>query len=115
MDKKAKKSEYNRRFREIQKNKIQNETVAPKVQVKEQVKVEVKVEAKSKDNNFFFQTLKNKIIETSIILLIPIGLKMIPILVSRISSTVQSQVLQPVSQREQNHSFNIIQADGTNF
>ena len=34
MDKKAKKSEYNRKFREIQKSKIQNETVAPKVQFK---------------------------------------------------------------------------------
>ena len=27
MDKKAKKSEYNRKFRELQKSKIQNETV----------------------------------------------------------------------------------------
>ena len=51
MDKKAKKSEYNRKFRELQKSKIQNETVSPKVQVKEQVKVE----AKPKENNFFFK------------------------------------------------------------
>ena len=29
--KKAKKSEYNRKFRELQKSKIQNETVATKV------------------------------------------------------------------------------------
>ena len=34
MDKKAKKSEYNRKFRELQKSKIQNETVAPKVREK---------------------------------------------------------------------------------
>ena len=112
MDKKQKKSEYNRKFRELQKRKIQNETVAPKVQLKEQVKVEAKPEAKP---NFFFQTLKNKLMESAILLIIPIGLKMIPILVSRISSTVQSQVLQPASQQEENQSFNIIQADGTNF
>ena len=109
--KKAKKSEYNRKFRELQKSKIQNETVAPKVQLKEQVKVEAKPEAKP---NFFFQTLKNKIIETSIILIIPIGLKMIPILVSKISSTVQSQVLQPTLQQEENQSFNITSTE-TNF
>ena len=52
MDKKAKKSEYNRKFREIQKSKIQNETVAPKVQFKVKEKVEVKPEAKP---NFFFK------------------------------------------------------------
>ena len=109
--KKAKKSEYNRKFRELQKSKIQNETVAPKVKEKVEVKVEAKPEAKP---NFFFQTLKNKIIETSIILLIPIGMKMIPILVSRISSTVQSQVLQPTLQREENQSFNITSTE-TNF
>ena len=107
MDKKAKKSEYNRKFRELQKSKIENKTTEPKVKEK----VEVKVEAKP---NFFFQTLKNKIIETSIILIIPIGLKMIPILISRISSTVQSQVLQPVSQQEENQSSIIISSE-TNF
>ena len=103
-NKKAKKSEYNRKFREIQKSRIQNETVAPKVQLKEQVKVEAKPEAKP---NFFFQTLKNKMMETMILALIPIGLKTIQILASRISSTVQSQVLQPTLQQEENHSFNI--------
>ena len=112
MDKKAKKSEYNRKFRELQKSKGEIKTTEPKVREKVEVKVEAKPEAKP---NFFFQTLKNKIIETSIILIIPIGLKMIPILVSKISSTVQSQVLQPTLQREENQSFNIIQADGTNF
>ena len=115
MDKKAKKSEYNRKFRELQKSKIQNETVAPKVQLKEQVKVEAKPEAKP---NFFFQTSKNKLMESAIILIIPIGLKMIPILISRISSkissTVQSQILQPTLQREENHSLNIIHME-TNF
>ncbi len=30
MDKKAKKSEYNRKFRELQKKKLENETVKPK-------------------------------------------------------------------------------------
>ena len=109
--KKAKKSEYNRKYRELKKSKIQNETVAPKVKEKVEVKVEAKPQAKP---NFFFQTLKNKIIETSIILLIPIGMKMIPILVSRISSTVQSQVLQPTLQREENQSFNITSTE-TNF
>ena len=104
MDKKAKKSEYNRKFREIQKSKIQNETVAPKVQFKVKEKVEVKPEVKP---NFFFQTLKNKMMETMILALIPIGLKTIQILASRISSTVQSQVLQPTLQQEENHSFNI--------
>ena len=112
MDKKAKKSEYNRRFREIQKIKIQNETVAPKVKEKVKEKVEVKPEAKP--SNFFFQTLKNKIIETSIILLIPIGLKTIQILASKISSTVHSQVLQPTLQREENQSSIIISTE-TNF
>ena len=110
--KKAKKSEYNRKFRELQKSKIQNETVAPKVKEKVEVKVEAKPEAQP---NFFFQTLKNKLMESAIILLIPIGLKTIQILASKISSTVHSQVLQPTLQREENHSFNIIQADGTNF
>ena len=110
-NKKAKKSEYNRKFRELQKSKIQNETVAPKVKEKVEVKVEAKPEAKP---NFFFQTLKNKIIETSIILIIPITLKMIPILVSRISSTVHSQVLQPTLQREENQSSIIISTE-TNF
>ena len=55
-NKKAKKSEYNKRFRELQKSKIENETVAPKVKEKVKEKVEVK-EAKP---NFFFQTLKKK-------------------------------------------------------
>ena len=107
MDKKQKKSEYNRKFRELQKSKIENKTTEPKVKEK----VEVKVEAKP---NFFFQTLKNKIIETSIILIIPIGLKTIQVLISRISSTVQSQVLQPTLQREENQSYNIISME-TNF
>ena len=106
--KKAKKSEYNRKFRELQKSKIQNETVAPKVQVKEQVKVEVK------PSNFFFQTLKNKIVESAVILLIPIGLKTIQILACKISSAVQSQVLQPTLKQEENHSFNITSTE-TNF
>ena len=107
MDKKAKKSEYNRKFRELQKSKGEIKTTEPKVREKVEVKVEAKPEAKP---NFFFQTLKNKLMESAIILLIPIGLKMIPILVSRISSTLQSQILQPTLQREENHSFNIIQA-----
>ena len=111
MDKKAKKSEYNRKFREIQKSKIQNETVAPKVQFKVKEKVEVKVEAKP---NFFFQTLKNKMMESAIILLIPIGLKTIQILALKISSTVHSQVLQPTLQREENQSSIIISTE-TNF
>ena len=111
MDKKAKKSEYNRKFRELQKSKIQNETVASKVQLKEQVKVEAKPEAKP---NFFFQTLKNKLMESAIILLIPIGLKTIQILASKISSTVQSQILQPTLQREENQSSIIISTE-TNF
>ena len=111
MDKKAKKSEYNRKFRELQKSKIQNETVAPKVQFKVKEKVEVKPEVKP---NFFFQTLKNKMMETMILALIPIGLKTIQILASRISSTVQSQVLQPTLQREENQSLNIIHME-TNF
>ena len=106
--KKAKKSEYNKRFREIQKSKIQNETVAPKVKEKVKEKVEVK------PSNFFFQTLKNKMMETMILALIPIGLKTIQILASRISSTVQSQVLQPTLQQEVNQSFNIISTE-TNF
>ena len=107
MDKKAKKSEYNRKFRELQKSKGEIKPTEPKVKEKVEVKVEAKPEAKP---NFFFQTLKNKIIETSIILLIPIGLKMIPILVSKISSTV----LQPALQREENQSLNIIHME-TNF
>ena len=107
MDKKAKKSEYNRKFRELQKSKGKIKTTEPKVKEK----VEVKVEAKP---NFFFQTLKNKIIETSIILLIPIGLKTIQILASKISSTVHSQVLQPTLQREENQSSIIISTE-TNF
>ena len=106
-NKKAKKSEYNRKFRELQKSKIQNETVAPKVKEK----VEVKVEAKP---NFFFQTLKNKMMESAIILLIPIGLKTIQILALKISSTVHSQVLQPTLQREENQSSIIISTE-TNF
>ena len=106
-NKKAKKSEYNRKFREIQKSKIQNETVAPKVKEKVKEKVEVKP-------NFFFQTLKNKMMETMILALIPIGLKTIQILASRISSTVQSQVLQPTLKQEVNHSFNITSTE-TNF
>ena len=111
MDKKAKKSEYNRKFRELQKSKIQNETVAPKVKEKVEVKVEAKPEAKP---NFFFQTLKNKMMESAIILLIPIGLKSIQILASKISSAVQSQVLQPTLQQEENQSFNITSTE-TNF
>ena len=107
--KKAKKSEYNRKFRELQKSKIENETVAPKVKEKVKEKVEVKPEP-----NFFFQTLKNKMMETMILALIPIGLKTIQILASRISSTVQSQVLQPTLQQEENQSFNIISTE-TNF
>ena len=105
--KKAKKSEYNRKFRELQKSKIENKTTEPKVKEK----VEVKVEAKP---NFFFQTLKNKMMESAIILLIPIGLKTIQILASKISSTVHSQVLQPTLQREENKSLNIIHIE-TNF
>ena len=106
--KKAKKSEYNRKFRELQKSKGEIKPTEPKVKEK----VEVKVEAKP--SNFFFQTLKNKIIETSIILLIPIGLKTIQILASKISSTVHSQVLQPTLQREENQSSIIISTE-TNF
>ena len=104
MDKKAKKSEYNRKFREIQKSMGEIKTTEPKVKEKVKEKVEVKPEAKP---NFFFQTLKNKMMETMILALIPIGLKTIQILASRISSTVQSQVLQPTLQQEENHSFNI--------
>ena len=111
MDKKAKKSEYNRKFRELQKSKGEIKTTEPKVKEKVEVKVEAKPEAKP---NFFFQTLKNKLMESAIILLIPIGLKMIPILVSRISSTVQSQVLQPASQQEVIQSSIIISTE-TNF
>ena len=109
--KKAKKSEYNRKFRELQKSKVEIKTTKPKVREKVEVKVEAKPEAKP---NFFFQTLKNKLMESAIILLIPIGLKMIPILVSKISSTVQSQVLQPTLQPKENQSFNIISSE-TNF
>ena len=109
--KKAKKSEYNRKFRELQKSKIENETVAPKVKEKVKEKVEVKPEVKP---NFFFQTLKNKMMETMILALIPIGLKTIQILASRISSTVQSQVLQPTLKQEENQSFNITSTE-TNF
>ena len=111
MDKKAKKSEYNRKFRELQKSKGEIKTTEPKVKEKVEVKVEAKPEAKP---NFFFQTLKNKLMESAIILIIPIGLKMIPILVSKISSTVQSQVLQPASQQEENQSSIIISTE-TNF
>ena len=111
MDKKAKKSEYNRKFRELQKSKGEIKTIEPKVREKVEVKVEAKPEAKP---NFFFQTLKNKIIETSIILLIPIGLKTIQILASKISSTIHSQGLQHTLQREENQSFNIISTE-TNF
>ena len=111
MDKKAKKSEYNRRFREIQKSKGEIKTTEPKVREKVEVKVEAKPEAKP---NFFFQTLKNKLMESAIILLIPIGLKTIQILASKISSAVQSQVLQPTLQREENQSLNIIHME-TNF
>ena len=107
MDKKAKKSEYNRKFRELQKSKGENKTTEPKVKEK----VEVKVEAKP---NFFFQTLKNKMMESAIILLIPIGLKTIQILALKISSTVHSQVLQPTLQREENQSSIIISTE-TNF
>ena len=108
MDKKAKKSEYNRKFRELQKSKIENKTTEPKVREKVEVKVEVK------PSNFFFQTLKNKIMESAIILLIPIGLKTIQILALKISSTVQSQVLPTASQQEENQSLNIIHME-TNF
>ena len=111
MDKKAKKSEYNRKFRELQKSKGEIKTTEPKVKEKVKEKVEVKVEAKP---NFFFQTLKNKMMETMILALIPIGLKTIQILASRISSTVQSQVLQPTLQQEENQSFNITSTE-TNF
>ena len=107
MDKKAKKSEYNRKFRALQKIK----TTEPKVKEKVEVKVEAQPESKP---NFFFQTLKNKLMESAIILLIPIGLKTIQILASKISSTVQSQVLQPTLQREENQSLNIIHME-TNF
>ena len=111
MDKKAKKSEYNRTYREIQKSKGEIKTTEPKVKEKVKEKVEVKTEVKP---NFFFQTLKNKMMETMILALIPIGLKTIQILASRISSTVQSQVLQPTLQQEENQSFNIISTE-TNF
>ena len=109
--KKAKKSEYNRKFRELQKSKIENETVATKVKEKVKEKVEVKPEVKP---NFFFQTLKNKMMETMILALIPIGLKTIQILASRISLTAQSQLLQPTLKQEENQSFNIISTE-TNF
>ena len=112
MDKKAKKSEYNRRFREIQKSKGEKKTTEPKVKEKVKEKVEVKPEVKP--SNFFFQTLKNKLMESAIIILIPIGLKTIQILASKISSTVQSQVLQPTLQREENQSSIIISTE-TNF
>jgi len=108
MDKKAKKSEYNRKFREIQKKKLENETVKPK----EKIKVEEKVEVKT--TNFFFQKIKNKIMETAIMLLIPISMKMIPILISRISSATNSKTSQHTSQNEQNEQLNIISME-TNF
>ena len=111
MDKKAKKSEYNRKFRELQKSKGEIKTTEPKVKEKVKEKVEVKPEVKP---NFFFQTLKNKMMESAIILLIPIGLKTIQILASKISSAVQSQVLQPTLQQEENQSFNITSTE-TNF
>ena len=106
MDKKAKKSEYNRRFREIQKSKIENKTTEPKVREKEQVKVEVK----PIETNFFFQKIKNKIFETAIMLLIPISMKMIPILISRINLTSSK----PTSQTQENEQLNIISME-TNF
>ena len=111
MDKKAKKSEYNRKFRELQKIKGEIKTTEPKVKEKVKVKVEVKPEVKP---NFFFQTLKNKMMETMILALIPIGLKTIQILASRISLTTQSQLLQPTLQAKENQSFNIISTE-TNF
>ena len=46
MDKKAKKSEYNRKFRELQKSKGKIKTTEPKVREKVEVKVETKPEAK---------------------------------------------------------------------
>ena len=52
MDKKAKKSEYNKRFRELQKSKGEIKTTEPKVEEKVEVKVEAKPEAKP---NFFFK------------------------------------------------------------
>jgi hypothetical protein len=110
MDKKAKKSEYNRKFREIQKKKLENETVKPK----EPQKVKEKVEVKPIENNFFFQKMKNKVIETAIMLLIPISMKMIPILISRISSATNSKTSQHTSQNEQNEQLNIISME-TNF
>ena len=67
MDKKTKKSVYNRKFRELQKSKIQNETVAPKVQLKEQVKVEVKPsnpDIVQNAFNFNFQNIINKAISS---------------------------------------------------
>ena len=109
--KKAKKSEYNRKFRELQKSKEEIKPTEPKVREKVEVKVEAKPEAKP---NFFFQTLKNKLMESAIILIIPIGLKTIQILASRISLTVQSQVLQPTLQQEGNQSSIIISTE-TNF
>ena len=115
MDKKAKKSEYNRKFRELQKSKGEIKTTEPKVKEKVKEKVEVKVEAKPEAKpNFFFQTLKNKLMESAIIILIPITLKTIQILASKISSTVQSQILQPTLQREENQSSIIISTE-TNF
>ncbi len=110
MDKKKAKSEYNRRFREIQKKKLENKTTEPKVREKEQVKVEVK----PIETNFFFQKIKNKIMETAIMLLIPISMKMIPILISRISSATNSKTSQHTSQNEQNEQLNIISME-TNF
>ena len=110
-NKKAKKSEYNRKFRELQKSKGEIKTTEPKVKEKVKEKVEVKPEEKP---NFFFQTLKNKMMESAIILLIPIGLKTIQILALKISSTVHSQVLQPTLQREENQSSIIISTE-TNF
>ena len=52
--------------------------------------------------------------ETMILALIPIGLKTIQILASRISLTAQSQLLQPTLQREENQS-SIIMSTETNF
>ena len=53
MDKKAKKSEYNRKFRELQKSKGENKTTEQKVREKVEVKVEAKPEVKP--SNFFFK------------------------------------------------------------
>ena len=52
MDKKAKKSEYNRKFRELQKSKGEIKPTEPKVKEKVEVKVEAKPEAQP---NFFFK------------------------------------------------------------